>query len=285
MAKIDINLLKLIELASCKKIRNLCKPLKLINLTYFLYVKRFNNNREVFLTNNQPWSKYFYENDLYEIDEFSLNSDHYQDGLYLWSTLPCQKIFKYARLFNIDYGFTIVEKNKNFTEYWHFGCPANKSPTNLNSALNNMDLIRRFMSFFKCHSHEILLKVGINIAALPLANSHEYQKTREKNSLLGKELDGADEDVQLNDVVREQFMHETNTNRYYLMLNGIEHYLTRKEMLCLEYLKQGMAANEIAEIMSVSKRTVETHIDNIKAKTECHKQFQLGYLLAKAGLI
>ena len=59
--------------------------------------------------------------------------------------------------------------------------------------------------------------------------------------------------------------------------------LTHRELECIQWLIKGKSASEIALILGVTKRTIETHIENIKSKVNCYKQFQLGYILAKYG--
>ena len=57
--------------------------------------------------------------------------------------------------------------------------------------------------------------------------------------------------------------------------------LTERETECINWLIKGKSAEEIGLILNLSKRTVESHIHNIKEKTQCYKQFQLGYLVGK----
>jgi DNA-binding CsgD family transcriptional regulator len=61
-------------------------------------------------------------------------------------------------------------------------------------------------------------------------------------------------------------------------------YLTEREFECINYLTRGKTAEEIAIILNISKRTVETHVNNIKRKMNCYNQFRLGYLLGRIGI-
>jgi DNA-binding CsgD family transcriptional regulator len=55
--------------------------------------------------------------------------------------------------------------------------------------------------------------------------------------------------------------------------------LTQRQSDCLFYLAQGKSAKEIAEILNISKRTVEHHINAVKSKYNC---FSRSDLVAKA---
>lgn len=57
--------------------------------------------------------------------------------------------------------------------------------------------------------------------------------------------------------------------------------LSSREIECINWMVKGKSAEEIGKILNLSRRTIETHIENIKAKTKCYKQFQLGYVIGK----
>ncbi|MDF2940015.1 MAG: hypothetical protein K0R66_657 [Gammaproteobacteria bacterium] len=59
--------------------------------------------------------------------------------------------------------------------------------------------------------------------------------------------------------------------------------LTPREMECVKWLLLGKSAQQIANILNISQRTVEAHFNKVKAKARCYKQIQLGYVLGKYG--
>ncbi len=60
-------------------------------------------------------------------------------------------------------------------------------------------------------------------------------------------------------------------------------YLTKKEIECVRWMIRGKSAAEIGGIVHASPRTIEAHLNNVKIKLNCFKQFQLGYLFGKYG--
>ena len=54
-----------------------------------------------------------------------------------------------------------------------------------------------------------------------------------------------------------------------------EVYLSKREGLCLSYLAQGYSQAEISTALGLSKRTVETYINNIKNKTNAQSRSEL----------
>lgn len=71
-----------------------------------------------------------------------------------------------------------------------------------------------------------------------------------------------------------------------LFLNDASNvYLSKKEIECINWMIKGKSSGEMATILNLSKRTIETHVNNIKRKLNCYKQFQLGYLIGKYGYL
>ena len=62
-------------------------------------------------------------------------------------------------------------------------------------------------------------------------------------------------------------------------LDGV--YLTKREIECVNWLIKGKSACEISIILEISEKTVIRHLENIKKKLRCYKQFQLGYMIGK----
>jgi len=67
--------------------------------------------------------------------------------------------------------------------------------------------------------------------------------------------------------------------------NASKIYLSKKEIACVNWMIKGKSSLEIATIFGISKRTVEAHMNNIKRKLNCYKQFQVGYLVGKYGYL
>lgn len=68
---------------------------------------------------------------------------------------------------------------------------------------------------------------------------------------------------------RFQIKNNINHRSYYIGNSLKDSNLTNREIECLFYVVRGKTANQIAKILFISKRTVETHIANIKSKLGC----------------
>lgn len=85
---------------------------------------------------------------------------------------------------------------------------------------------------------------------------------------------------QASDVIALRITEEETAKKH----KEIQH-LTERESECLQWVIQGKTSDEIAIILSISRRTVEMHLNRVKEKFNCHKLTQLVYLAAKEGLI
>ena len=69
-------------------------------------------------------------------------------------------------------------------------------------------------------------------------------------------------------------------------MDGIEEFdISPRQLECLFYLLRGKSANEIALTLGLSKRTIETHIENIKSKLQCDNKNKLIELAIDKGLL
>lgn len=61
--------------------------------------------------------------------------------------------------------------------------------------------------------------------------------------------------------------------------------LTTREKQCLLHLSKGLSARETADILNISRRTVEKHLDNVKLKFNCSKKVELMRLLMEGNFL
>jgi DNA-binding CsgD family transcriptional regulator len=72
----------------------------------------------------------------------------------------------------------------------------------------------------------------------------------------------------------------------YILSESIPEYgLTTRQMECLFYFMRGKSANDIATILKISKRTVETHIEFIKQKLSCQTKAEVIEKALSVGLL
>jgi DNA-binding CsgD family transcriptional regulator len=70
----------------------------------------------------------------------------------------------------------------------------------------------------------------------------------------------------------------------FLMIEGYPH-LTQKESQCLYWLLRGRSAGQTADILFLSRRTVESHLESIKNKYSCKTKAELHDYCCHSGFL
>lgn len=91
--------------------------------------------------------------------------------------------------------------------------------------------------------------------------------------------------VALNKIEKKHVLDENLPRYYYLDTPYNPYELSTRELETLFFLLRGKTAKKIAEIMQLSKRTVESYIEQIKNKFGCENKAELLYLATTNGYI
>lgn len=251
-------------------IAEICNPLNKLGITSFNYVRTYDDGSQVNLANIPAWLEYFYENEFYHIGAFERHPSKYQSGYALWPQLSGQKIFFDARTyFNIDNGITIIEKQLDSCDFYYFGTTTNNSSI-VNFYLNYIDLLKRFILYFKDRANLIIKRANENRIILP--NHFEQHESPDNNETYVLES------------FKKEFLKETAIKNLRLTGDLEGELLTNKQLGCIIHLIEGKTAKEIAKILGVSYRTIEGHITKLKTRFNCHTKTELISKLLKNGL-
>ena len=257
-----ISLEKHFSLNSSKHVQEICDPiLGSIGITYFNYIKIYNNDcsREL-LTNNSDWINHFYQNGLYN-SVGAVDVEHLlPKGYFLWSEMDEKDpIYLQGRdFFNIDNGISFVIKRDDVTYLYIFASNKEQHAIN-NFYLGNIDLLQRFIHYFTDKGQTLIKESEKNRIYLP--NPQHVNTNRVNN-------------MSISDNLRKEFLDATPVNRYFLLNESDNLYLTTKQAECASLLAKGMTSKQIAQHMNISFRTVEKNVldlrQKIQDKTDSH---------------
>lgn len=249
-----LNLKKHFSLTSSNEVDQLCSPaLNSIGITYFNYIKIYHNDssREL-LTNNALWIDHFYKNSLYK-SVGAVDIEHLLPrGYFLWSELNSNDpvYFQGRESFNIDNGISFVVKRSDVTFLYIFASTRDNHSIN-NFYTRNIDLFKRFILYFNDAGSPLIKKVAKNRIYLP-----------EKQIIIAERIIKND----ISKSTREKFYNKTSIDRYYLLSESDDLYLTKKQAECVTYFIEGATAKECAKLLNISHRTVEGYLSDIKNK-------------------
>jgi LuxR family transcriptional regulator, quorum-sensing system regulator SolR len=251
---------------SANNVANICEPLKrYFNITDFNYEKIYKDCSKVKLTSRPDWIKYYHHHGYHLLGACEGAFDRHTSGYQLAMTMPAQEVFKSAReIFNIDYGIVIIEKCESYCEFFWFGSTRD-NPGIINFYLNNINLLQNFILYFREKASNIIKKAEKQRIIVPQKNilqNIDFRVTSDKY---------------------RDFIQAISLSSY--RLSGEYSYvtLTERESECIKFLFEGKTAKEIGNTLSLSQRTIETYIANIKSKVCCNTKSELLDILRKNG--
>jgi DNA-binding CsgD family transcriptional regulator len=251
-----IDITKKYSLRSTQLVKEICDPVLLpIGITYFNYIKIQNHDcSRTLLTNNGEWIEHFYKHALYH-SVGAVDVEHLlPKGYFLWSEMNKKdEIYLQGRdFYNIDNGITFVIKRDDCTLLFIFASSPDNNKIN-QFYISQIDLLQRFIHFFCDKAHQLIQKAEKDRIYLP--QSQKIDRSRVNKIILS-------------DKTRNDFYEKTKISKYYLLNESDELYLTRKQAEYASLLIKGFTAKEIAKMKTVSHRTVEGHIQDIRKKLQ-----------------
>lgn len=232
--------------------KDLCAPLALFNISSFANARVNHKGEFSTLCNHPSYLLHYLENNYHQADISSKNAPPEIQNYLMWDMLECHgktaNMLSDAATFNYRHIFTIVKKEAEHTDYYHFGTHLN-SPSINQWYLNNLDKLELFIDYFNEKMSQFkTLSRGHDIT-FPVAQSNECQ-------ILGLESLSQNE---------QQFIHQISRT----------HRLSLRQQQCLELAVQGHSAKQIANHLNISHRTVEDHLHTLRQKFHAKNKTEL----------
>ena len=235
-------------------IDEICSPLKKLDITYFTYMKNHIDGSQVYLSNSAYWIEDYYKLELYKSSSFEAGPDLYCSGNYIWTKEDNAEVYLHGRnKFDSDNGMTIINKSDLYCEFYFFS-GSTKATWLSNFYLNNMDLLEKFIIYFKDSANLLLKKAEKNRIFFPKLSNNADLIPESMNYIYDNVLN-----------VRNEFLREMNFHTN----------ISARENEVAFHLLKGKTAIETAKALFISKKTVERHIENMKVKLQCGNKVEL----------
>ena len=252
-----------------EKVISICKPLlENLGIPFFRYGKVFQDGTRIILSNQPDLFKFYYEEGYYPLTwhDNDLPIGRIQQKNTIWaiqrlSNTPEQNDFEneLIKQFNLSQSKDLILKSNKFVEVFSF----------VSNDFNIYDvkekLLHRFIYYFKEQAKELIKKSENEKIIVPLREEIKFKDESKTN--------------------HKDFLEATPVKCYYLMAPYEGIYLTYREVECLDWCVKGKTSDETARILSISKKTVERHIDNIKQKLQIAKQSQIIAVAIEQNLV
>lgn len=230
------------------KITEICSPLfNNFPINYFAYGRIYRENRVAMLVSDKNWTCDFLQSN----HQFLVNGQK----IHPWSSTMSLKAQEEAAEFNHYNGILLEKEYPEYIEELEFASPnQNASPLEF---CCNRDLLNQFLIYFRDKADSLIKIVEREPICLP-KNRFQKQEGRQSYSICYAE-----------------FYKLTNTKKARFKFKSKEIFFTRREFEALSLMAKGKSMVEAAEILKISRRTVEKHLYNAKNKTDIFTISQL----------
>lgn len=258
----------MITVENSPKFKKAVEILKTFEITYFLFYTHYDDGRHLKCTTHPELSKRFSDEGWYTKSAFTRHPKDYSPGFYWYNITEDPEIVNVVQEeYGIYYTIDWINPRDNAVEIANFGTHKDNKKI-LNLYLNHIDLLKRFLIYFKNEMYQELCDKNRHLL-LPDSfdeNNASAPRSCDKETLCA-------------------FKRATSVKRFQLGAAYNNEYLTAKELEVLQWLTSELSIPEIAETINNSPRTIEQHINNLRDKTGLSKRTELAQFAHEKLLI
>lgn len=242
----------------------ICDPLfSNFGITDFGYIRYYFDGSSFMLETNHDWMVSCYSqisaedtnNPFSELQ--NLKSAPLND-IYVYPYIGEPKTFIHSFLLqsNMWNGISVYKRHRDFGEAFHFQSSIENVmlPTYL---LNNLELIKRFILYFTEKSRPLLISKAI--PRITLYSPEDMSDLLRPNASDNGKI--------------QSFLDTTQLKKIWIPTSNLS--LSMREINCLYHLSCGKTTKEIARILNISPRTVESYENSAKQKFEVTSKTEL----------
>lgn len=160
----------------------------------------------------------------------------------IWKEKFTKQLADQRDFFNHDHSFIVVNREPSFCEYFFYYAPR-EAHSILNFYINNLNILDSFAANFKSTATD-LITIADN-HRIPMPGCSLIKSSNSFSSNCSKDL----------------LCHSTK--------------LSRREQEIAALMLNGKVAREVGDLLHISQRTVESHIEHMKQKANCYKKSEL----------
>lgn len=255
-------------LTSAQEIDEILEPIKPYGVTTFTFMRKFNDGKQIYLSNNAAWVEDYYNEALFG-QFISNHPKNYQTSYLIWPQNSDLTVFQLAReRYDSGNGATFIKSHEDYTDFYFFSGQTENTKL-VNFYINYTDVLEKFILYFEDRAEKIIAKSNQTKIILPKPD----QKKIDEETL-----------VSISDSEIEQTLHKLRLRKYRLKqkkYQGVK--LSGRELDAISYYMNGLTAKETAKKMGISPRTVESYFENIKYKLGCNNKDEIVQILSDDG--
>ncbi|KTC75998.1 response regulator FixJ [Legionella birminghamensis] len=231
-----------IALSACEAVHALTIP-QLIQheITAFNYYRMYFDGTAIRFSSDRAWTEHFFKKDY--LSKLTVPDTYLTEPVnyFIWLTEDCPEMLLDAAInFDTSNGISIAVKQDDSIEYFCFATNTNNKSIINKFYLGNLDRLHQYGLKFKEQAAGLLEQAGREKLII---------RTADKSKMLSTSS-----------------MHQPR--------------FSKRELECAFALLNGMRVKEIARMLGLSVRTIESYIQNMKNKLGCSSQIELVLKLA-----
>ncbi len=246
-----------ISFTSTDLIKQVADPfLEKHNLTYFAHGRNFTDGGLYAMSTLPELYQNVFKHKLYTLMKSHHALRPYDSRALLWSGLSEEesKIIHFAREHhNIDNGITIVRNYPYHQDHYHFAAAPNNVSA-YNFYINHFDKLNTFIDSYENKFSAQIKKCDNQRLVMPYCDA--------PNIAFREQVETIE-----NQIAREQY------------------FLTSREIECLNWTAKNKIAEEVAQIINRTKRTVDFHLSNVNHKLGTKNKYQAVVKALELGII
>lgn len=238
----------------------ICRPLKKLDISYFAHVRITQGKKFSALASNPLFAEHYLRNQYYTADIHMI--DETKVGNYIvWDAIEFtgigEKMCMEAHHFGIHNPFTIIHKNKDSIDYFHF---ANDSVSkHINQIyLANVDLLNRFIDYFKEAVKQSKLLSYAYQLTFDIDLPHKIVMTHFGDTSMVCD--------------QAEFFRDISVSKK-LQIQNVS--LSKRQSEILRLVVYGKTIKEISQTLGLSPRTTGHYFETIKTKFNVYTKSEL----------
>lgn len=238
--------------------------IKRLDATYVLHRRLYNDGRHFYLCNRPDVMDCYFSNNLHNYGQCQRHPSVFKPGYVLWDSWRSWetdiegwlKVGKPAAdEFNVDHGLSVFYPNKGYCDIYDFSVGKYNTNGNINYMTNFQQILNSITSYQE-QAIRLIAKADASAALLDYDSTVDLYQDKPNNKILAFSV------KQFGQVI-------------------YPYLLTRREIETIYWLIRGKTVPEAALLLRISKRTVETYVNNVKCKLACKSLFQIGHIVGK----
>ena len=278
-----------ISFSSCSKINQICFPLlKQTPVKVFDYSRVYPNGARLELSNHSSHLEHIFmihedTRNLYtpalvtEHDRFLLTTPWIKNMTGEVGDIFNKQLEIQQQQFNLGNEFCIINMKSQYMEVFHFYADAHLTGLE-NYYLNNISFFEKFALYFVDTAQYLIKKAEKELLIQPWRDPNSnmiFPNTVNRNIVQNNCLINNFEKPLSGNLLPKKFYFETHDS---------QSYLTKRQVECVIELVKGKSNRDIANSLSISPRTVDSHIESLRQKVGVSQRSQLIKYFIDRGL-